>query len=95
MSDSNDSKQSAAEAVDATPSAVAGEQRGVLTQDVRLLSGGFERRAGKGISYKEVPDAVWNAWVEEGIIQLPAYVRVNPVKVRRARNNSGKDKVIK
>lgn len=65
---------------------------GQLTRDVRLLATGFSRTAGKRISDKEIPPAVWEQWVEEGIIILPEIehtTRRERAKMRR------REKVIK
>lgn len=75
-------------------SVAARNQRGVLTQDVRLLSGGFTRRAGTSIARGEVDEAVWQLWLEEGIIELPSFTPVNPRVLARNRRKAGKDKVI-
>ena len=44
---------------------------GKLTRDVKIASTGFSKTAGGTISENEVPPAVWELWVKEGIIIFP------------------------
>jgi len=74
----------------APESSLANEQQGVLTRDVKILSGGFRRMKGGFVSRGDVGDAVWNAWVEEGIVQLPTHVTANPHTIRNVIRRSKK-----
>ena len=39
-----------------------------LTRDVKVLSTGFSRNAGRAIGQGEVSPAIWRMWVAEGIV---------------------------
>lgn len=58
---------------------------GSLACDVRLLSTGFTRTAGGIISSVEVPPAVWERWVAEGIVVVPDVTPPRPARVRAAK----------
>ena len=53
-----------------------------LTRDVLVLSSGLSRRKGAVIGQGEVPDVVWQNWVEEGIVKdvapAPAPLEIEP-----------------
>ena len=51
-----------------------------LTRDVLVLSSGLARRKGAVVGPNEVPDIVWQNWVEEGIIAAdpPAPLEIEP-----------------
>lgn len=40
----------------------------ILTKDVRVLSTGLVRKAGKSVGKSEVPPGLWQAWIDEGIV---------------------------
>lgn len=43
---------------------------GILKKDVIVQATGFRRKAGMGVSSAEVPPHLWQAWVDEGIVNL-------------------------
>lgn len=43
---------------------------GTLTTDVIVQAIGFRRKKGSGISSAEVPPALWESWVDEGVVAL-------------------------
>lgn len=61
---------------------------GKLTQDVKLLAQAFVRAAGETVSQREVPPAVWEAWLAEGIITLPTVTAVTPQERAALRRKS-------
>ena len=60
---------------------------GRLTQDVKLLDKGFVRAAGELISDSEITPAVWKAWVEEGIIELPDLPQLTAAQISKLRKS--------
>lgn len=69
---------------------------GILTRDVVLLSTGFHRRKGQRVNQGEVPEAVWKAWVDEGVIGPPPPTdKIDKQVERRVARSTRPKKVLK